>query len=99
VAAGCDERQNHVLPDRKVAHPRADLEDLAGGLVPEHERRVERHHGSAPGVQIGAADAAVADAHPHLAVEWRHDLHVVSHHERRTALDDECRPNPAHRTS
>ncbi len=64
AAAGNVVGGGHPVTRLELGHPFANLDDVAGDLVPQHQRRfldaVPLHH-------VGAADAAGDDLDQHLA--------------------------------
>ena len=70
------QREDHLVAGGDGDPPRADLLDDAGRLVPEDHRQ-RRRQLPVDEVQVGVADAAVADPYADLAGSRRLDLHVV----------------------
>jgi len=63
--------ERDAVADLEVAHPFADLDDFAGGLVAEYDREARDHplgtEFPIDDMQVGAADAARADPNQEFA--------------------------------
>jgi len=70
-------RDEDPVADAVIAGAHADRRDLAGDLVPEHERRF---FNAVPFHDVGAADAARLDAHQELARPDRRHRHLFEPH-------------------
>ena len=65
LTAGANQRHHHLLPDDQSVGLTAHLRYPAGGLVAQHHRVIDRPAAIHVG-QVGVADAARLNGHPHL---------------------------------